>query len=107
MDLGHISDGRYVWHPRVSNRTRSTDTTLLNTFAATEHGARATRFIRPHVRRMHLRRWDHKDPTDWERRYREYPDALARFHADGVKNPVLPRGWTWVSQSNVRGNPEV
>ena len=106
MDLDQLPDGRYVWHPRVSNRTRSTDTTLLNNFAATEHGARATRFIRPHVRRMHLRRWDHKDPADWERRCREYPDALARFHADGVKNPVLPRGWTWVSQSNVRGNPE-
>ena len=106
MGLEQLPDGRYVWHPVVSNHTRSTDTTLLNSFAATEHGARVSRFIRPHVRRMHLRRWDHKDPADWERRCRDYPAALVRFHADGVKNAVLPRGYTWVSQANVQGNPD-
>jgi hypothetical protein len=98
MGLQEDAEGRYLWHPIVRKGTRSTDSTLLGTFSQSAGGIHLARHIRPHGRRMHLRRWQHKDPADWERRALEYPSALARFRCAGVRHPALPAGYTWVSE---------
>jgi hypothetical protein len=96
MELERCDDGRLVWHPRASRHTQLGEATRLSAFAAGPAGERVRSRVRPHVVRMHLRRWSHKEQGTWQERARSYPADLHRYHADGLRRPELPEGFTYV-----------
>lgn len=97
MGLPRDDEGKFLWQPLISRATRLTEATTLGAFGATAAGRRAARFVRPTVVRMHLRRWDHQDPSAWEKRRGAYPIDLSKYGANGRLAPELPRGYTYVS----------
>jgi hypothetical protein len=99
------ADGRYLWRPVVTRQTRGTEAELLRAAAGTE-GEHLARHIRPHVVRMHLRRWEHRDPATWDARAAAYGPALAECRSYGLRSATLPRGYTFVREHEV-GEREV
>lgn len=98
MELERAGDGRLTWRPRVTRRTSLGEASRIASAAAAEPGHHLRTKLRPHVVRMHLRRWTHKDAGTWEERAALYPAEVRRVHAHGRLKPELPPGYTYVSQ---------
>jgi hypothetical protein len=112
MDLERGDDERLIWRPSITRRTSLGEASRIASAGSTETGEHLRTKLRPHVVRMHLRRWTHKDAGSWEDRAARYPGDVRRFHAHGRVKPELPIGYTYVSQyeksgrNGGRGKPE-
>jgi hypothetical protein len=95
---GLARDGaEYVWYPRVTRRTRSTDRSLLAAYGESKASGSIARTVRRHWVPMHLRRFtehSHRAPSSAKRA--SYGEARRGFGMYGVLPEVLPDGYTWV-----------
>ena len=96
--MGLARDGAdYVWYPRVTSRTRSSDRSLLAAYGETKAIGSIARTVRRHWVPMHLRRYteaSHRAPSSAKRA--SYEEARREFGMYGVLPEMLPRGYTWV-----------
>lgn len=88
---------QYVWRPRVTSRTRSSDRSLLAAYGETEAGGRLARSVRRHWVPMHLRHYT--EGSGWRpsaEKRATYTQARRRFRMEGVLPEELPKDSTWV-----------
>jgi len=107
MGLARDDEGRYIWAAnRITRATRVTDRALLEAYGETGGGVRLRRAVRQHWVRMHLRRWDHKDPSRRAEREVTYAAAIARWRTGHRLAPPLPAGHTYVEAYEKGGAEE-
>lgn len=102
-EMGLERDGAdYVWRPRVTQRTRVTDKSLLEAYGEASPDRDLPRIVRRHWVRMHLRRLDMvtKRPNPWH--VAQYAEARRRHGWHGILPEALPPDYTWV-QAHERG----
>ncbi|MHB8376250.1 MAG: hypothetical protein ACYDEB_04770 [Dehalococcoidia bacterium] len=84
----------YVWRPRVTSRTRSSERSLLVAYGETKARGRLARSVRRHWVPMHLRRYTRRNPSAKKRA--DYAEARKSFGMYGVLPEDLPENCTWV-----------
>ena len=100
-EMGLERDGAdYVWRPRITQRTRVTDKSLLEAYGEASPDRDLPRIVRRHWVRMHLRHMVARRPDP--RHVAEYADARRRHGWHGILPQVLPTNYTWV-QAHERG----
>jgi len=90
-------DNEFIWRPRFTRRTRSSDRSLLAAYGETKARGRLARTLRRHWVPMHLRHYTEfsgRAPSSAKRA--SYPEARRRWGMHGVFPEELPAGSTWV-----------
>lgn len=96
--MGLERDGPdYLWRPRVTQRTRVTDKSLLEAYGEASPDRGLPRIVQRHWVRMHLRLLDMVTRRPDPRHVAEYADARRRYGWHGILPEVLPPDRTWVS----------
>ncbi len=89
----------YCWRPRITQRTRVVDRTLLEEFGVTRE--RRRQIIR-RVVPMHIRQYRKRKPS--LRKIRDYPAARAAS-GDSLLPALLPPGASWVKEYPIGREP--
>jgi hypothetical protein len=107
MGLERIG-AEYLWRPRVTRRTRSTDRSLLAAYGEAKARGRLARVVRRHLVPMHLRRFtEQSGRAPGEDKRRGYAQARQHYGMYGVLPEQLPPNCTWVVPHDRGGNAEV
>ncbi len=86
--------GEYLWHPRVTGHTRSSERTLLAAYGEGKPRGRLDRAVRRHWVPMNLRRYTKRSPSPAKRR--SYSEARQHYGMYGALPAELPQNCTWV-----------
>lgn len=101
-EMGLERDGAdYVWRPRLTQRTRVTDKSLLEAYSEARPDRNLPRIVQQHWVGMHLRRLVKRRPDP--RHVAEYTDARRRYGWHGILPEALPPDYTWV-KAHERGS---
>jgi hypothetical protein len=96
--MGLERDGAaYVWYPRITNRTKVFDRSLMEAYGQTNEGSAAQSKVRRHWVPMFLRRYSEtsgRAPS--HDKHASYAEARMQFKMYGVLPEKLPPGCTWV-----------
>jgi hypothetical protein len=107
MGLERIG-AEYLWRPRVTRRTRSTDRSLLAAYGEAKARGRLARVVRRHLVPMHLRRFtEQSGRSPGEEKRRGYAHARQQYGMYGVLPEQLPRNCTWVRPHDRGGSEDV
>ncbi len=107
MGLERIG-AEYVWRPRVTRRTRSSDRSLLAAYGEAKARGRLARVVRRHLVPMHLRRFtEQSGRAPGEDKRRGYAHARLEHGMYGVLPEQLPPNCTWVRPHDRGGSGEV
>lgn len=97
----------FVWRPRFTRRTRSSDRSLLAAYGETRPGGRLARALRRHWVPMRLRHYTElsgRRPST--AKCASYAEARKLFGMHGVLPEELPAGSTWVAPYSWGGDGE-
>jgi hypothetical protein len=102
-EMGLERDGAdYLWRPRINQRTRVTDRSLLEAYGEASPDRDLPRIVRRHWVRMHLRRLDMVSRRPDPHHVAKYAEARRRHGWHGILPEMLPIDYTWV-QAHERG----
>jgi len=95
--MGLERDGaEYIWHPRVTRHTRSSDRSLLEAYGESMPTGRIRHSVRRHMVRMHLRANDELYYRTSREKRRDYAEARRQYGVHSILPEELPEGCTWV-----------